>query len=383
MNYIYFVIIFLILLITIILFVLLKKLKSKNQEIYILKELTVKQNQELIQKTKEVKFKTDKLTERAIDLMVLNREIRLHSKLREGLTNMIVHDLKNPISNIIKISENKEVIYFANEILTMVENILDVQKYEGMIMPLKRKEYSLKEISDNAIKQVELFAEHKNIKIENWIYEGLIVNVDNEILRRIIVNLLSNSIKYSPANSSILINYEVDSKNSKVTVKIIDKGIGVKEDKIDLIFNKFKQVMAKKTGMARSTGLGLTFCKMAVEAHNGKINVESIPNKYTVFSFTIDLSQENTIIKNRKIVIKKNIKNDLLIQDKQYLQSFSKQFNNLEVYEISLLRKVINQIDESFSEGIRKWKQQLDKAIYNCNTELYNEIINSISNKEL
>ncbi|MCF6366253.1 MAG: HAMP domain-containing histidine kinase [Bacteroidales bacterium] len=381
MNYFLLIIIISILLIITIVLIFRQKLLIKSQIISKLNKINTDQKQELIQKNKEVKVKTDKLTEKAIDLMVLNREIRLQSKLREGLTGMIVHDLKNPISSIINISENKEVKFFAEEILTMVENILDVQKYEGMIMPLNKKEYNLKEISDNAIKQVELFAEHKNIKIENRIHSGLIVFADNEILRRIIVNLLSNSIKYSHANSSILINYETNKEKSKVAIKVVDTGIGVKEDKIDLIFSKFKQVMAKKTGMARSTGLGLTFCKIAVEAHNGKINVESIPDKYTVFSFSIDLAEENAVINNNKVPKRKTTKNVLIKKDEEYLQVFCKQLKNLEVYEISLLRKVTTQIDENFSEGIKKWKKKLNNAIYNCNPELYKEIINSVSEK--
>lgn len=363
------ILLFLLIILTVILFNGRRKLKSINN-------LLATKNQEIATQKEEIAVQNDKITAKAMELLVLNRSLREEDRLHEGLTNMIVHDLKNPISNIIDISENKEVTFFAKEILTMVENILDVRKYEGMIMPLHKNKCSLRKLSESAIKQVELFAEHKNIKIKNLLHPELMVDIDDEIIRRVIVNLLSNSIKYSSNNSSILINYEIPDNNPEtVKIKIIDSGIGIKTDKIDLIFNKFNQIVAKKTGLARSTGLGLTFCKMAVEAHGGKISVMSEPEKQTTFSFNLDLCEltENTNVMKTNNNIPKIYLEET---DKKYLSEFNKKLSKLEVYEISKIRKITSEIRDDFSINVKKWKTELNKSIFNCNVELYKEITN-------
>lgn len=368
------VLLFLLIVLTIFLFYSRNKLKHINN-------LLATKNHEIATQKEEIALQNDKITTKALELLVLNRSLREEDRLHEGLTNMIVHDLKNPISNIIDISENKEVVYFAKEILTMVENILDVKKYEGMVLPLNKNKYSLKKVSESAIKQIELFAEHKNIKIKNLLHEDLFVNIDQDIIRRVIVNLLSNSIKYSSNNGSIILDFEISEKNTEsIIVKVIDYGIGIKKDKIDLIFNKFSQIVAKKTGLARSTGLGLTFCKMAVEAHGGKILVRSESQKQTIFSFNLNLVEEKTKTTETNDGSNKNPIINLEKKDKQYLLEFNKKLVKLKVYEISKIRKITNKIDTNFSENVKKWKFELNKSVFNCNTELYKKITNKLNN---
>ena len=328
----------------------------------------------------EIQKQKDSITQKTMDLLVLNKELKENNELRGGLSNMIVHDLKNPISNIINLSENREITFFAKDILTMVENILDIQKYEGMIMPINRENISLKKVTNDAVLQISLYAEHKNITIDNIISDNIYVYADEDIIRRVFVNLLSNAVKYTFANGLIKIESEIDNTNpEKIRISVTDNGIGIKEDKIPLIFNKFSQIIARNTGEARSTGIGLTFCKMAVEAHESEIKVKSVPNEQTSFSFLLPLIE----IKNIRLKISKTIdeiKNfELNIDERKYLQKFYNDFDLLEVYEISELRVVLNKINENFSENIKRWKMELNNAIYNCNFELYNklkEIIN-------
>jgi len=337
-------------------------------------------NSEIAFQREEIQKQKDSITQKTMDLLVLNKELKENNELRGGLSNMIVHDLKNPISNIINLSENREITFFAKDMLTMVENILDIQKYEGMIMPLNLKNILLKNIVTEAVVQVSLYAEHKNIKIENKVSDKIVISADEDIIRRVFVNLLSNAVKYTFNNGLIKIESEINSANpEKVKVSVIDNGIGIKEDKIPLIFNKFSQIIARKTGEARSTGIGLTFCKMAVEAHESEITVESVPNEFTSFCFFLPLNG----MKKSQLGASENIREienfELNVKEKAYLQNFYNDFNLLEVYEISELRIVLNKIDENFSENVKKWKNELNNAIYNCNFELYNklkEIIN-------
>jgi len=337
-------------------------------------------NIEIEAQRSEIQDQKDHIVMKTMDLMVLNKELKENAELREGLTGMIVHDLKNPISNIINLSESREITYFAEDMLTMVENILDIQKYQGMIMPLNRKILNLKKIIIEAIIQISIFAEHKNIKIENNVSEDNFVSADEDILRRIFVNLLSNAVKYTFSNGIIKIESELlKDKSDNIKVCVTDNGIGIKEESIPLIFNKFNQILARKTGEARSTGIGLTFCKMAVEAHGSEITVKSVPNEFTSFEFVLQVAEiKKTQYKQNKNIEKVKVIN-LNIDDKTYLKQFYDDFNLLDVYEISELRTVQNIIDEDFSENVKKWKNELNKAIYNCNSELYNALKESIN----
>jgi len=353
------------------------ELEQLNQQLFASSLKIEQQNYDLKRQYDEIKVQQENVIKKTVDLLVVNREQRENLKLREGLTNMIVHDLKNPISNIINLSENKEISFFANDILTMVENILDVQKYEGVNMSLKKISVSLKKIIVDAEKQIALFAERKNIKIINKINNSIIVFVDEEILKRVIVNFLSNSIKYSYANSDIVLDYEIVEIN-RIKVKVIDAGIGIKKDKIHLIFDKFSQVMAKKTGSARSSGLGLAFCKIAVQSHGGDINVVSNPDEFTIFSFDVELSNDKSF-ENINYFSESNSDNiNLSFEDKLYLAKFYLELNELEVYEIGKLRDIMGKIDNTLSEKISLWKKELNKSIYNCNSELYKSLISII-----
>lgn len=353
------------------------ELEQLNQQLFASSLKIEQQNYDLKRQYDEIKVQQENVIKKTVDLLVVNREQRENLKLREGLTNMIVHDLKNPISNIINLSENKEISFFANDILTMVENILDVQKYEGVNMSLKKISVSLKKIIVDAEKQIALFAERKNIKIINKINNSIIVFVDEEILKRVIVNFLSNSIKYSYANSDIVLDYEIVEIN-RIKVKVIDTGIGIKKDKIHLIFDKFSQVMAKKTGSARSSGLGLAFCKIAVQSHGGDINVVSNPDEFTIFSFDVELSNDKSF-ENINYFSESNSDNiNLSFEDKLYLAKFYLELNELEVYEIGKLRDIMGKIDNTLSEKISLWKKELNKSIYNCNSELYKSLISII-----
>jgi hypothetical protein len=158
--------------------------------------------------------------------------------------------------------------------------------------------------------------------------------------------------------------------------EVTDSGIGIQKSKIDTIFNKFNQVIAKKSGHARSTGLGLTFCKMAVEAHNGEITVSSVPDKETTFRFNLPLvSVKEADIEENAIMLDHALDLNLENSDVEYLSAYVSDLSQIEVYDISNLRKILRNIDDQTSPNILKWKEELNKAIYNCNPEQYQRIL--------
>jgi len=112
---------------------------------------------------------------------------------------------------------------------------------------------------------------------------------DSVRLHQIIINLISNAVKYTPTGGTITIEHEVihDNKGIVDRISVSDNGIGIPEDKISLLFKKFEQIEPQRLGAIRSTGLGLVFCKIAIEAHGGKIGVISEEGQGANFWFTL------------------------------------------------------------------------------------------------
>lgn len=163
---------------------------------------------------------------------------------------------------------------------------------------------------------------------------------------------------------------------SCVKVSITDNGIGIAAEKLNLIFEKFGQVIAKNSGSARSTGLGLTYCKMVIEAHAGKINVNSEQDKGCTFWFTLPMfkSDENTIIDPELTDFFDTETKELSLTSQQLIREYLLKLQNTEIYKISELNVIIEKIDGSNDE-IREWKKNLIRAIDAGNEYLYKKLL--------
>ncbi len=317
-----------------------------------------------------------KILQQAENLKLINQKLEELDQLKQGMTGMLVHDLKNPISTILSLSQNKEISSASKQMLNMVSNILDVQKYEKTEMQIDTKPASLYKLSFHAIADVRLLAEQKKVEIKNNITTNTFIETDSEISNRIFINLLTNAIKYSPENGTVTINCEKDIKNNNfIKISITDNGIGIEKNKLNTVFNKFAQIMAKKSGQAFSTGLGLTFCKMAIEAHKGTISIYSVPNIETTFSFTLPLADNSYFDEVIPIISIESEKIQLNEQEKEYLMQFIEEYRKYEIYDIIPIRKISESIDENFSDNVKKWKNKIQKIIYNTNETEYNSLI--------
>ncbi len=254
--------------------------KKKIQKTH---KLLVEKNSEILNQNEEIKLKSEEVSEAYSKLKELE-------EYRHGLTNMIIHDLKNPLNIVLNMAENKLVKEAANKMFHLVSDILDVSKLEEAKMVLNKETIQLKEIVRNAIDKTEFSAGISEIEVIDNVHDDLIVLADKDLSERILINLLSNAIKFSPQKSKVFINSKIEER--KVRISVTDFGIGIPEDEQKHIFDKFVQFKAVNSGTVRSTGLGLTFCKLAVEAQGGEIGVESSVNTGSVFWFTLPLGSE-------------------------------------------------------------------------------------------
>jgi signal transduction histidine kinase len=224
--------------------------------------------------------------------------------LRDNLTHMIVHDMRSPLTVAagayeIMLTERDRLsqtqLEFAalgqnscRELIEMVSSLLDVSRMEAGQMPLNRDPCDLRDIARKATQSVVVLAREKKLTMQVS-GDPSRASVDRDIMHRVLVNLLGNAIKFSPKDGTIEVDVSCAGETVRVTVN--DQGHGIPSEFHQRIFDKFGQVQSRKQDKKLSTGLGLTFCKLAVEAHGGHIGVESQQGKGSTFWITIPIGE--------------------------------------------------------------------------------------------
>jgi two-component system, sensor histidine kinase and response regulator len=226
--------------------------------------------------------------------------IKMLMQLREDMVNMIVHDLRNPLTGIIWSTELlkkpglsperqqkkiQQIEASSSQLQVMIDSLLMMAKLESGKMMLNFKTIDLGELCTSVIQDFELNASNKNVTLVPDLPPlGGNVSVDAVIFRRVIDNLLSNAIKFSPSETQILLQAKY-LENGGAIVKVIDSGLGVGEQTRKTLFQKY-EIGTIQEGVSQ-IGLGLAFCKIAIEAHGGSISLEDNHPKGSIFTIHI------------------------------------------------------------------------------------------------
>jgi two-component system OmpR family sensor kinase len=172
-------------------------------------------------------------------------------------------------------------------LLNIVNNILDFSKIESGRMDLNKKEILLENFINETILLVENEALKKEIKIIKDGFGDTILTADEQLLKQVILNILSNAIKFSNQNSSINLFYQKDKLHH--IIKICDEGVGLSQEQLKILFKPFSQIQEHQNSAIKGTGLGLVISQKIVELHNGKIEVESEINKGSCFNIYLPI----------------------------------------------------------------------------------------------
>ncbi|HEX8616345.1 MAG TPA: response regulator [Thermoanaerobaculia bacterium] len=221
-------------------------------------------------------------------------------KVRDDMRNMIVHDLRTPLTSVIVGVEmlgshgeltalQREMISLApaggKTLLGLINDLLDVEKMESGTPHLRYAELSANDLVGEAVAQLASLAELEQTKLVAVVPEGLpSFPGDANKLSRTLVNLIANAIKFTRAGTVTITASLTEPRSIQFAIR--DTGAGIPAEAFERIFEKFGQVEA---GHRVGTGLGLAFCKLAVEAHGGRIGVASSPGLGSTFSFTLPL----------------------------------------------------------------------------------------------
>lgn len=229
------------------------------------------------------------------------------AEFRDDLTNMLVHDLRSPLTVImgtLALMERVDSETFpqlrdmaqhnSERILKMVNELLDISKLESGQLTLHRAPLNIVTLLNEVRQHFEPLATEAHITLEIEVTPDLpSLSADGEILRRALSNLVDNAIKFTPDEGHIRLWARCDKPgfSSAILAGVSDSGPGIPLEAQGRIFEKFKQA-GSTPGRRRGTGLGLAFCKLAAEAHGGRIWVESTPGQGATFTIALPLEAE-------------------------------------------------------------------------------------------
>lgn len=337
-----------------------------------------KQLEETVEeRTQQILDQKEEIEEQSQQLAIANENLQELNAFKDSLTQMIVHDLKNPLNIVLNFSENQRVIYAGNQMLNLVQNLLDVQRHEKSNMNLELHETSLSEIINKALYQVNYLIEEKNIDLKVDLQNDIFINVDSEIIIRVIVNLLSNALKFTPSSGSISITTIKNDKN--ISIGISDSGSGIPENQKELVFQKFGQYMINRVGKSGSTGIGLAFCKMAIEAHKGKIDFHSKLGKGTTFTVDFPLTIDYAMPENKvQAISTKTVSNSFHLSDeeKTILNDTVNLLSDIKIYEISKIKILLSKFENHPNNNIQKWARGVKKSSINGDLQQYKQYLN-------
>lgn len=223
--------------------------------------------------------------------------------LREDLSNMIIHDLRNPLATIVLaagivqryidrldqrpliLNKMAQILDSGHKLEDMIDGLLLMAKLESGKILFNAIPTDLYELGVEALKDFELVANSREIQLIGDLPDpNQTVLTDATILRRVIDNLLSNALKFSPEGSQVTLSLEYLSENH-FRVQVIDRGKGVNKAEKEKIFEKFEIGSLKKN--TSQIGLGLAFCKIAIEAQGGTLAIADNTPQGSIFMIEV------------------------------------------------------------------------------------------------
>lgn len=233
------------------------------------------------------------------ELSEANRELQTLDKLKSDFLANMSHELRSPLTVIrggidylnrtVKLEDNRNYIKIMDKNLTrlinLVSDLFDFTKIEAQKIEWSFAQENLSVLIHEVVEIISPLAIDKKIAI-NFASQGdIFAEFDLERIEQVLVNLIDNAIKFSDPDTEISI--QIEESEDFVTVFVRDHGIGIREENLETIFDKFSTVPSGRDGDTEGTGLGLAICKAIIEGHKGRIWAESAQGVSSTFCFTL------------------------------------------------------------------------------------------------
>jgi signal transduction histidine kinase len=346
-----------------------------------------KSNELLNERNKLIAYQNEEIHSYADQLSHSLEKLQYISQSKEALVNMLVHDLKNPLNALVNIDvfedQNQRtqiVLKKSREMLNLVMNMLDVNQAEHGELSLSKETFIVGDLIETIIKDSELLLKSGSNRILFKSDFDLKIKADKDIFYRVISNFISNAIKFSHSNE--IVKIEIEQVEDYIEIGVIDEGIGIDERYHEIIFEKFRQVDQRDSGYIRSTGIGLAFCKLAIESHGYKIGVRSKPEEGSDFYIQIPKT-ECEIIDSTFLTEEVHVLDilDLRHYDEKVLKVLKCHFSSIKangVFAISENKELVLEVEKLKIHELKLYLSLLNDSINNMDEEKFEEILNLI-----
>lgn len=237
------------------------------------------------------------LREMTDDLAQSNIELTNLIQSRDDVLNTVAHELRNPITAIHvyaellhderlgDISEKQrnallKILKNSDRITHLINDMLDISKIRAGKIILNPKEVDITEMINEAMDNMRSLTDEKNIRLKSDLPDLPAIEIDRNLIGRVVINLLDNAIKFTPKGGQILV--ATRDTGDTIEIAVSDNGIGIPADKLTTIFEEFEQARYHK-----GTGLGLAIAKRIIEMHHGLIEVESVEGAGCTFNIIL------------------------------------------------------------------------------------------------
>ncbi|MBE4949072.1 hybrid sensor histidine kinase/response regulator [Chryseobacterium culicis] len=228
-------------------------------------------------------------------------------KEKDEFLSIASHELKTPLTSIkayvqllerkLKLDKESSEAGFVTKVQgqieklnTLITDLLDVSKIENGKLKINKKPVNLENLISNAIETIVQTHDQREVKIErHGTKPDILIPLDEIRIEQVLINFLTNAIKYSPDNNQVIVTTFVDKEAEEVRVNVTDFGIGIPDFKQDAVFKKFYRV-EESSLQFQGMGIGLFICSEIIKQHHGSVGVSSIVDEGSTFYFTLPLN---------------------------------------------------------------------------------------------
>jgi len=265
-----------------------EKLKEYREH---LEELVKERTIELEEKTEELKSANLKLQEldrlKSMFIASMSHELRTPLNSIIGFTGIILQGISGKITG----NQRKELTMVKNSahhLLALINDVIDVSKIEAGKVELFIEEFNLTDLIQGVKESFKVAADEKNLKLPLEMPERLIIKSDERRTKQVIMNLVSNAVKFTDRGE---IKIKVKKKDERVKVSVADTGIGIKKEDMEKLFKQFSRIYVEGKPVTEGTGLGLYLSKKIVVLLGGQLKAESEFGKGSVFTLTLPVNR--------------------------------------------------------------------------------------------
>lgn len=343
-------------------FELAEELKNKNQQI-------IRQKDDIQKQTEKLQLAYD--------------EIKKLDSFKYQMTRMLIHDLKNPLNVLLNVADTMKIPQkpariikqISIEMLDLVMNILDVNKFEDSKMKINYDNFDLSGPVNKLAEKFSFLSRNSSIELKVSIPSPCIINTDMNIIERVLENLLSNAFKYTPPDGRIeILATETD---DKIRIEIKDNGSGIPAKLLNEIFDEYVQGSDKSFVYTNSTGIGLTYCKLAIEAQGGEIGLISKQGEGTTVWF---LTQKGSISGMEKTGLFEEVTRNgqkslkLNANDIALIRPYLNQIKSKGIFEVSAIINILGNDVFDENERLREWKDAVESSVFSAKESLFREL---------